>query len=207
VTPDFDELVGTTDDESPDELAELRRVHELLASATPPPELSPLLAHPPRVGPAPARRLRRRPRVAAAVGAGLAAAAALAGAVFAGYSLNGGPSFQTSWTRSMHAVAPLASASATIQVGRRDASGNWPLEMTVRGIPALPPRGWYDLYLTEHGKRGLLCGTFRAGAAAVTRVSMSTPYPLDETSGWIVTASVPGQGQRVLLTTSPASRA
>jgi hypothetical protein len=205
MTPDFDEIVGTSEDESPVEVAELRRVHDLLASATPPPELSPRLARPPRVGPAPTRRLRRRPRLVAAVGAGLAAATALAVAFGAGYGINGGPGFQTSFTRSMRGVAPLTSASATIEVGRRDASGNWPLQMTVRGVPALPPRGWYDLYLTEHGKRGPLCGTFRAGAATITRVRMSTPYPLDETSGWVVTATVPGQGQRVLLTTSSAS--
>ncbi len=44
--PDFHELVG--DEGTPEELAKLRRAHDLLIAAGPPPELSPRLAEPPR---------------------------------------------------------------------------------------------------------------------------------------------------------------
>ena len=40
--PDFDELVGNV--EEPDERERLRRVHELLVEAGPPPDLSPALS-------------------------------------------------------------------------------------------------------------------------------------------------------------------
>src|SRR5581483_9822941 len=44
--PDFHELVG--DEGTPEELAKLRRAHDLLIAAGPPPELSPRLAEPPQ---------------------------------------------------------------------------------------------------------------------------------------------------------------
>jgi hypothetical protein len=43
-TPDFEELVGA--DLSPEEQARLRRAHDLLIAAGPPPELPPALAEP-----------------------------------------------------------------------------------------------------------------------------------------------------------------
>src|SRR5947207_1389298 len=46
--PEFRELVG--DEGTPEELERLRRVHELLVAAGPPPELPQSLAHAPRMG-------------------------------------------------------------------------------------------------------------------------------------------------------------
>lgn len=137
------------------------------------------------------------------LGAALALAASTAAAVaFAvGYSVGRGPGFQTAFSQTMHGVGRLARASAWIGVGHRDASGNWPLEMTVRGLPRLPANAWYELYLTKRGKPDVLCGSFRTGASAVTRVRLNAPSDLDEYTGWIVTAGRPGPGRPVLLTT------
>jgi hypothetical protein len=196
VTPGFDEIVGSDEELTAEELAGLRQVHELLVSATPPPALSRRLARP--------RRLRRRPRLARRrLGPALvfAVAAATAAAFAIGYSVGHRPGFQTAYSQTMHGVGQLAGASAWIGVGRRDASGNWPLEMTVHGLPRLPASAWYDLYLTKKGKPDVLCGSFRTAAGSVTRIRLNAPSDLGEYTGWIVTVGHPGPGHPVLLTT------
>jgi len=195
VSPDFNELVGG-ENATPEELAGLRRVHELLLSATPPPELSRRLALPPRIRRRPPRIPTGRMRAAFA----LAAAAAVGIAFGLGYSLgHGGPLLTV--TRSMHGVGPLASASALIEVGKSEAGGKRELEMTVRGLPASARNTWYELYLTKRGEPNELCGRFRAGQSALTVVRLNAPDDLEEYTGWIVTARISGQQSRVLLTT------
>jgi hypothetical protein len=196
--PDFDELLGAGG-AGDDELAELRNVHELLLSATPAPVLP--------------RRLRRRPRpprdhrsrfgvVPRALLAGAAAFTAIAFGV--GYELGhqGSPTpFRAAFTRTMHGLGADRGANATIAVGGRDGDGNWPLAMTVTGLPRLARGGFYQLYLTRRGKPELLCGDFRSGPGEVTSVRLNAPGELDEYSGWIVTARVGGRSSRALLTT------
>jgi hypothetical protein len=196
MTPDFDELVG--EDATPEELAGLRHVHELLVSADPAPPLSPRLARPPRIPRRPVRLPSRSVRVAVA----FATATAIAAGFAVGYGFRPGGGFQTSFTRPMHGVGALASARALIAVGKRDASGNSPLEMTVRGLPALPHNAWYELYLTKRGEPNVLCGAFRTETSQVTLVRLNAPTDLGEYTGWIVTAGIPGQSKRVLLTTA-----
>ena len=195
MSPDFRDLVG--EEGTPEELERLRRVHDLLVSADAPPELSRRLARPPRL------RLRLavlpRPRLQAALG--LAAAAAIALGFGIGYSVRSGGGFSASFTRPMHGVGRLAAASASIEIGKRDASGNWPLRVVARGLPALPRSGWYELYLTKKGKPDVTCGTFRTSGTGVARVRLTAPYDLKEYDGWVVTAHVPGAQDRVLLST------
>jgi hypothetical protein len=192
VTPDFRELVG--EEGTPEELERLRRVHELLVAADPPPRPSTRRAPPaaPRLVSLP------RPRVRAALG--LAAAAAVALGFGIGYAVGQGEGFSPQFTRPMQGVGALASASASIEIGGQDGSGNWPLRMVVRGLPVLPRGGWYELYLTKHGKPGATCGTFKV-SGDVTRVRLNAPYDFSEYDGWVVTAHVPGRRDRVLLTT------
>ena len=71
--PDFRELVGDEGDR--EELERLRRVHELLVAAGPPPELSPAVADPPEVEESKVLEFKRR-RPATLLAAGIAAAAA-----------------------------------------------------------------------------------------------------------------------------------
>jgi hypothetical protein len=196
VTPAFHEIVGGGEETSPEELAALRQVHELLLSAEPPPALSRRLSRPPR----PPRRTRLpRGRARAALAVAASAAAAVAFAV--GYNVGRGPGFQTAFSQTMHGVGALHGASGWIGVGHRDASGNWPLEMSVRGLPRLPANGWYELSLTKKGEPDVLCGSFRTGAGVVTTVRLNAPGDLGEYTGWIITRGRPGRGHPVLLTT------
>jgi hypothetical protein len=194
MSPDFDEIVGSSDETTFGEREELRRVHELLLSATPAPALPSRLARPPRIG----RRPRARPlRTLVA-----AAAACTVAIVFGfGYRLGHTGGFETTLTRPMHGTGAFAAARASIEVGRRDANGNRPLEMSVRDLRPLAQDAVYDLYLTKNGRPKALCGAFRIGGSAVTRVRLSVPDDLDEYNGWIVTAHLPGEPAQVLLTT------
>jgi hypothetical protein len=192
--PDFRELVG--EEGAPEELERLRRVHELLVAAEPPPDVSRRLGRAPRLRPWLA--VLPRPRMQAALG--LAAAAAVALGFGIGYGVRDGGGFSTQAARPMHGVGRLASASASIEIGKLDAGGNWPLRMVVRGLPQLPRDGWYELYLTKNGKPEATCGTFRV-SGRVTRVRLNAPYDFGEYDGWVVTSHVPGRHDRVLLTT------
>jgi hypothetical protein len=196
MSPDFDDLFAE-DDSTAEELAELRHVHELLLSASPPPRLPRRLRHSARVSLLATGRRRSRRRVMVA----LTATAATAAAFVVGYNAGQGGGFEPMFTRTMHGVAPVANASATIEVGKRDQGGNWPLSMTVRGLPRLPHHDWYQLYLTKKGKPNVLCGTFQTTDSRLTHVQLNAPGDLDEYSGWIVTAHIPGQQPRALLTT------
>jgi len=191
--PDFDDIVGT--EGTPEELAELRQVHNLLLSAEPPPEL-----------PEPRRRKapRRRPAFArtwAAAALGFAAVlASLTAGLAIGRTFGHTSEAHQAFSRTMHGIGTAAAASAVIKVGGQDGSGNRTLRMAVHSLPSLR-HGYYTLYLTEKGHPLVPCGVFRTGATGSANVSMNAPADLAEYDGWIVSAVVPGQPSRVLLTT------
>jgi len=191
--PELRELVD--DDGPPEELERLRRVHDLLLAAGPPPDL------PRAIASAPSLRgrvvaLPRRWRGALAS----AAAAAVFGLAFGlGYMLGGNDSFATKHRVAMRPVGS-SRASGLIDIGNRDAGGNWQLKVVVRGLPRLPTGSWYVLYLTKHGRAVVSCGTFNS-SGPVTRVRMSAPYEFGEYDGWVVTAHMRGEPDRVLMTT------
>ncbi len=198
--PRLDDLVG---DEGPaDELERLRRAHELLLAAGPPPELTEAVAQPPRVEGASFLVRRRRLLVS------LALAAALAGAAFGlGYAVSpGGEGFQAVRTVPMYGLGRLAGARADLKIGAPDAHGNIPIEMVVEGLPPLPAGGYYELYLSKAGKPRASCGTFRTGPGTTT-VRLSIAYRLEPWGrwwdGWVITAHRPGgpTWSEVLLTT------
>jgi hypothetical protein len=194
VTPDFRELVG--EEGPPEEDERLRRVHDMLVAAGPPPELSPRLEAPPTVGQAEVRFLPRRRRQ----GLLLVAAAVIAVAFGIGYLVgNRNGQAPTSAIAAMHGVGRLASATGSIRVGRPDEYGNWPLVFTVRGLRRLPRGSWYGLYLTSGGKIRASCGTFNADGGKTT-VRLSVPYDLQRYSGWVVTAHVEGRESVVMRT-------
>lgn len=187
MTPDFDELIGT--EGTPEERDELRLVHELLVSASPPPRTE----APRRIS---ASRLWLPRRWAIATATVVSVAAGLAAGYVAGTS-NG---FQADFTRPMHGVGATPSASAVIKVGDESASNNRALVMNVRSLPPLQ-KGWYELYLTKKGKPVVPCGIFQTGASGVAHVTMNAPADLAEYDGWIVTAVVGGDRGPALLTT------
>ena len=196
-TPDFRELVD--EEGTPEELERLRRVHDMLVAAGPPPELSAALRAAP---PTRSRVLPFLPR--RKLETALAAAAAAAALAFGvGYLVgSSGGGFPTKFSKPMHGVGQAAAAEATIRIGKLDEQGNWPLLMTVRGLRPLPAGGYYVLWLTRKGEPAASCGTFVA-AGASTKVRLNAPYRLKEYDGWIVTARRPGvpDTHQVLMTT------
>ena len=195
--PDFRDLVGA-DELSPEEAARLERVHELLVAAGPPPELPPSLAEP---------RLEKRRDESLAflprrrVGLALGLAAALTLIAFVGgvvYGQHHAP-FNEDFAVSMHG---RAGASAVVHVGKLDDAGNWPLEVDVKNLPALPKGQYYEMFLTR-GKnlRAASCGTFRVSGSS-SEVRLNAPYHLRSFDGWVVTREGPGSGSHpVVLTT------
>jgi hypothetical protein len=184
----FDDLVG--DIEDPAERERLRRVHELLLSVEAPPELSPA-ARPPE----PVRLLPRRRRYALAL-----LAAALAAALFGtGYLVGDRADDVTPVTViAMSGVGDGRGAAASIELLPQDASGNWPLNVLLRGLePSKDRADYYELWLTKGGKLADSCGRFTVHPG-LTTVTLSVPYGLRRYDGWVVTRR---GSDRVLLRT------
>jgi hypothetical protein len=196
--PDFRELVG--EDLAPEERARLERVHELLVTAGPPPELPPTLARP-DLDAREESAVTFLPRRRTGLLLGLAAAIALiafVGGFVAGRTKD---TFPTQFSYPMHGTALDASAKATLNVGELDASGNWPLELVVRELKPLPKGDYYEMFLTRHGKRTVSCGRFRIQNDESVR--LNAPYNLRRFDGWIVTREAPGSEHHpVVLTTA-----
>jgi hypothetical protein len=191
--PEFDDLVGG--DVPAGERERLRGAHEALIIAGPPPELPPGLEHAPDPEPKVPFLPQRRRFTAIAIAAALALAALMGGYVL-GQKRAGG--FQTAWVVQMQG----AGASASIKVGNADSAGNWPMLLTVSGLPKLPPGGYYELALTRGGRPAASCGTFVVESGA-TDVKLNAPYRLKSFRGWIVTRHVPGtSAEPVVLRTN-----
>jgi hypothetical protein len=176
-TPDFDALVE--DGVGGEERARLRRAHDALVAAGPPPELPAHLARP----------RRRTPRRLALP---LAAALAVAAAAFGGGWLVGGADPKPGLTLSMRGTPAAPVASAELAVFPIDAAGNWPMEMTVEGLAP----GRYELVLTRGGQPAASCGVFLVQGRTVTR--LNAPYRLKEYDGWAIVR--PGAGRLLVVT-------
>ena len=193
---DFDDLVDTSG-LGADEEARLRRVHELLVQAGPPAELPPSLAHPPEEKRAVAdviqfpRTAGRRMRVYGLLAAAVAACV-FGGGFLLGHSKAKHASFSAIRVVPMHGVGSAPGSQASIQIASPDRGGNWPMLVSVRGLPKQSnPRSYYELWLTKNGKAIAPCGGFRVHGTTTT-VQLTVPYTLKRFYGWIVTASVPG---------------
>jgi hypothetical protein len=185
MTDRFDELVGEVDD--PGERERLRRVHELLLAAEPPPDVAGRHLVAPDV-----RAPRRVGRPA------LLLAAALAAAAFgAGWAL-GDRDPAPERVVTMDGVGAERDADASIRLLPQDEAGNWPMHVLVRGLePSRDRDDFYELWLTEGGKPIASCGRFVV-AEGLTRVTLSVPYGLRRYDGWIVTRA--GSSRAVLST-------
>ena len=198
--PDFDDLLGG--DVPAEERARLRRVHAALVASGPPPELSPLLREPPGrpradVIPVIPRGFPPRRAAAAAV-----LAAALALAAFGGGYLTGSDGFRATRVVELRGTEAAPGATASLQLGKRDAGGNWPMVLTVEGLEPLPRTGYYELYLTRNGKPLAHCGSFDVEDEGRTKVRLSAAYDLGRFDGWVVLKHVPPApaSDEVLLT-------
>lgn len=168
---------------APEELARLRRAHDALLAAGPPPELPQRLSQPPRVARRVALLAGGRRRLTLALAAALTAAAFGVG-FFLG---NRGDEFPQSRAVAMRGLGATENASARIVLGEPDSVGNWPMLLRVRGLKPLE-KGWYELYLTKDGKKIAPCGPFAVKESGTTEVRMSVPYELDRYDGWVIVA-------------------
>jgi hypothetical protein len=202
--PDFDDLVGH--DVPAEERERLMRAHDLLVAADPPAELSPELETVPWPEEAltpilPARRPRRRRPVLAF--------ALVATAVFVGFLIgqatNSDTTINTVRAVQLHGTALDRNALATLKLGKKDANGNWPMVLRVTGLDELPEDGYYDLYLTKHGKPVAKCGVFNVGPR-VTVVRLSASYDLSrfDKNGWVVTRQLPGNHEPTEIVLRPS---
>jgi Anti-sigma-K factor rskA, C-terminal len=170
--PDFDELVGA--DLEPGERARLERVHELLVAAGPPPES--VVEQPVQLRP------RRRRAALLAIAAALAVASfALGAAVVDRW---GGPSVD--FTQTMTGTSAATNATGSLVVFDIDAAGNWPMKLTVHGLPPAAKQRSFELWLTRDGKLEALCGSFLTSTDGSAVVPLNAPYRFDEYDGWVV---------------------
>ena len=188
--PDFDDLVGPEVEQA--ERARLRAVHDLLVQAGPPAELSPEL----EAGPTLALTLQRRQRRGGRKVLLLAAALALVAMAFlAGYIAGNGKGDGLSSGTTMSLVGTKAAprALASLRIQPADAAGNWPMKISVTGLPKLPPHGYYTVYLVRNGKPFAPCGYFViSGPDRGTSVWLNAPYKLQPRDTWVVTKQLPG---------------
>ncbi|MGZ8695195.1 MAG: anti-sigma factor [Gaiellaceae bacterium] len=203
---DFDDLAeGAT----PEERARMRRAHDLLVTAGPPPELPPHLAEAPLERPEKPPALttlpRRRFGAFATAAVGVAAAAFLVGYIVSGIGSSG----ETKVVRTipMRPTAAAPHSAAVIDVLEGGEGGNIPLNLTVSGLRKLPEGSYYELWLTRvvKGKqqRVVSCGTFVANTDRL-EVALNAPYRLEDGKpGWIVTRHERGAKASPVVLTTP----
>lgn len=182
----FDDLVDR-EGLPPDEEARLRRVHELLVQAGPPPDLPPSLEGPPsalaggEVVQFPL--LPRRRWSLAAVAAVALVLLGFGGGYLVGHAKTKATAFATKRAVPMHG----RNALALLRLAPRDGAGNWPMLLEVNNLPTQKdPRAYYELWLTRDGKPVAPCGSFRVNARTTT-VRLSVPYDFGGYDGWVVT--------------------
>ena len=198
----FDDMVDREGLTSTEE-ERLRRVHELLVQAGPPPDLPPGLERPP-TAPAepevvqfPLLPRRRWPLVAVAAAA--LVALAFGGGYLIGHNKTKPGAFATTRVVPMHG----GNALALLRVAPKDSAGNWPMELEVTKLPVQQQRSaYYELWLTKHGKPAEPCGFFRMHGSKTT-LRFTVPYGLQGVDGWVVTEQSHGEHEPgpVVLTT------
>jgi hypothetical protein len=181
--PDFRELVG--DDVPTEERARLRRAHDLLIAAGPPPELTPALESPPETG----GRVMAFPR--RGMGRATMLAAALATVAFvAGFALGGqGGDIATTTTFKPVRTVVLGesgNAVAEVRLGRRNEAGNYPMLVTVEGLERQTGGDYYSLFMVKDGEPTALCGTFNVAGEERTSVWLNVAYDFEGYDGLLL---------------------
>ena len=175
--PDFNELVGG--DPGPEERAKLQRADSLLRAAGPPPaEIPSSLTR--RVEQIGAQRIWSWRRTALAV----ALAATLAALFFGIGRWTGGDEATYPTSIAMEGTQNSPQAKGLIKVGERDASGNFKLQLEVKGLPQLTGDRYYVLWLAKDGKYAATCGGFNVSGD--TTIEMTASYRLSDFDAWVV---------------------
>jgi hypothetical protein len=199
--PNFDELIDA--EATGAERERLLRAHDLLLQAGPPPELPPSLQKAPSFG---VFNLQQRRAVKRRALVLLAAALSVAVVFFAGYAVRGSGSTNASQpvvSVSLKGTAAQPSARGTLAVWKsRD--GNWPMTLSVVGLPKLAQHGYYEVYLVRNGHPWGLCGAFRGtGSSKALTVTLNAPYSLRGGDSWVVTRPTSNGGEPGQTVLSP----
>jgi hypothetical protein len=172
--PEFDDLLGP--EVTGEERERLRRVHDLLVAAGPPPEVGRAIAPDTNVVPFRGRQGRRG---LIALAATLATAAAFTiGLVVA---TGDDPAVDQ-----VIAMSGPSGATASLEVYDIDEAGNWPMLLDVRGLDPSADGDRFELWLTRDGKPTALCGSFLTNDDGRAIVSMNAPWRFSDFDGWAV---------------------
>jgi len=189
MNPRFEDIVD--EELSPGERERLEHVHDLLVAAGPPAELPPHLER----GPTLAMSLTGKKRSGQRRVALLAAAIAVLAIVFvAGFAAgNSGHGLTGTHELKLVGTHQAAGALASLVIQNSDEAGNWPMTLSVTGLPKLPEHGYYEVYLTRNGKPFAPCGVFIvAGKDGAVSVHLNAPYHVRAGDSWVVTKQLPG---------------
>jgi hypothetical protein len=179
--PDFRDLVGN--DLAPDQEARLRRAHDLLVAAGPPPELPDQLAEPP----APQGRLLTLAQNRLRTGLVLAAAFVLA-AFALGYLVGAGNESSESGFEPVQTAVLGKSGDrlAVVRIGKTDGDGNTTMLVTLEKLDHLTDGDYYTLFMTRGGKPIVTCGTFNVDDDRTTTVRLNVGYEIDRYDGLLL---------------------
>lgn len=196
--PEFEEIVG--EDVEAAERARLARVHSLLVQAGPPPELSPELEAGPTLGMTLGRRpVRARRRVML-----LAAAVAIVALAFlGGYIVGNGGGTASAEVLKLTGTPAAPHALASLQIEPVDAGGNWPMRLSVTGLPRLSGHSYYEVFLVRNGKPFAPCGSFKVAVDRATTVQLNAPYRLHHGDSWVVTRQTPASHEPGVVVLRP----
>jgi len=81
---------------------------------------------------------------------------------------------------------------ASLRVGASDENGNWPVQLTVNGLPQLQDKERYYLMVWQNGKPVAFCGTFEVAGHGPTTVTFNVAYKITRSTRWVVTRMAPG---------------
>ena len=177
--PDFDDLVGADVDAA--ERERLRRVHQLLIDAGPPPDATrPAPETGDRVVPLRTHTRRRRLLLALAAAIGVVAIFTLGLVVAAGDDPE---------ADRVVAMSGPSGATASLEIFAIDEAGSWPMLIDVEGLPPAADGALYELWLTQGGELAALCGAFLTDADGKAVVPMNAPWRLTDFDGWVVVAA------------------
>jgi len=198
---DFDELM---EDAEPGDRERLRRVHELLVEAGPPPELPPEIEAGPTLAMTLGRRVSAR-RVKRRV-ALLAAAIVVLLVAFLGGYITGNDQTVSGRLIKLEGTAAAPAAQGSLRLEPVDEAGNWPMEVAVAGLPALPRKGYYEVFLVRDGKPIAPCGSFIVkGKDTAVSVRLNAPYRLRPDDQWIVTRQQAGDHEAGTVVLAPVT--
>jgi hypothetical protein len=191
---DFDDMIdpGVTEEER----ERLQHVHALLVQAGPPPELPASLEH----GSRPDELARKRAKPKSSVPrrlALLAAALILLGIAF-GVGFGTGDRLSAS-TQPVAQLKLFGTGAAPHGRARLDVlpnvGGNWPMTLSVKGLPSVSAPMYYVVWLVRHGQRFAPCGSFVVSKNGIPlTLHLTAPYSLEKGDTWIVTRE--GYGPR-----------